>query len=269
MTNAPRSLAEAGTAILSTADPQSKCSETVRFTGLWATGDLPPGEAAAPPDRPARPDKPQLLAPAAVRRRKINRGTTGRIALLHALAHIELNAIDLAWDMIARFAHADLPRAFFDDWLQVAEEEARHFTLLADRLSNFDAAYGDLPAHDGLWDAATETRHDLAARLAVVPLVLEARGLDVTPAMIEKLRLVDDDETAGVLEIIYRDEIGHVEIGRRWFEFVCAERGSDPAEHWRELVQRHFRGDLKPPFNTTARDAAGLPESWYRDLPAR
>ncbi len=269
MTNAPRSLAEAGTAILSTADPRAKCTETARIAVLWAEGDLPPGEAATPPGRPMRPDKPELLAPAAVRRRKINRGTAGRIALLHALAHIELNAIDLAWDMIARFADGNLPRAFFDDWLRVAGEEARHFALLADRLADFGASYGDLPAHDGLWDAAMETRHDLAARLAVVPLVLEARGLDVTPVMIEKLRQVDDDETADVLEIIYRDEIGHVEIGRQWFEFVCAEHGADPVDLWRELVQRHFRDDLKPPFNTSARDAAGLPESWYRDLPAR
>ena len=161
-----------------------------------------------------------------------------------------------------------MPREFYDDWVRVADEEARHFGLLADRLADFDAAYGDLPAHDGLWDSAIETAHDLAARLAVVPLVLEARGLDVTPAMIDRLRAIGDDETAAVLETIYRDEIGHVEIGHRWFSFECSRRGADPAALWRTLVEQHFRGALKPPFNTDARDAAGLPQDWYLTVPA-
>lgn len=264
MTDTPRSLTEAGIIVLTTADAGAKCRSTARFAGLWAAGDLPAGKAAAPPERPARPQRPPLLAPTAVPRRKINRGTAGRIALLHALAHIELNAIDLAWDMISRFAGPDLPRAFFDDWVKVAEEEARHFTMLAARLADFDATYGDFPAHDGLWDAASQTRHDFAARLAIVPLVLEARGLDVTPAMIAKLRQVEDKETAAILETIYRDEIGHVEIGHRWFEYACGELGVEPAAHWRDMVRRHFRGELKPPFNVSARDAAGLPEAWYR-----
>lgn len=221
-----------------------------------------------PPDRPRRPDKPALLPPADVPRRKINRGTAGRIAQLHALAHIELNAVDLAWDIVTRFADRDLPRAFYDDWVRVADEEARHFGLLAARLSDFDAVYGDLPAHDGLWDSALETGHDLSARLAVVPLVLEARGLDVTPMMITKLRSVDDEDTAAILEIIYRDEIGHVDIGRRWFEFECTRLGVDAATHWRALVTRHFRGPLKPPFNFEARDAAGFPQDWYLTVSA-
>ncbi|MEP4378897.1 MAG: ferritin-like domain-containing protein [Alphaproteobacteria bacterium] len=261
------SLAQAANAVLRTADAREKCAATAAFAARWRDGRIAMVGDTTPPERPARPAKPDLLPPADVPRRKINRGTAGRIAQIHALAHIELNAIDLAWDIIARFSGRSLPRAFYDDWVRVAEEEARHFGLLADRLTDFDAVYGDLPAHDGLWDSAIETRHDLAARLAVVPLVLEARGLDVTPMMIAKLRTVDDDATADLLEIIYRDEIGHVEIGQRWFEFECARRGLAPQGHWRDLVARHFRGPLKPPFNIEARDAAGMPQDWYLMAP--
>ncbi|MBO6782437.1 MAG: ferritin-like domain-containing protein [Alphaproteobacteria bacterium] len=232
----------------------------------WLGGRITDIGRATAPDRPARPARPELLPPAQVPRRRINRGHAGRVALLHALAHIELNAVDLAWDIVVRFCGHDLPRAFFDDWVSVAADEARHFALLARRLSDFDAAYGDLPAHDGLWDAAVTTRHDLAARLAVVPMVLEARGLDVTPAMISKLRGVDDGESAAVLEVIYREEVGHVATGQRWFAFEAERRGEEPETYWRALVAKYFRGDLKPPFNTAARDAAGMPEHWYAGL---
>jgi len=133
----------------------------------------------------------------------------------------------------------------------------------AGRLAELGAAYGDLPAHDGLWEAALATRHDLAARLAVVPLVLEARGLDVTPAMIGKLRAAGDDRSADILEIIYRDEIGHVRVGQRWFAFACAARGLEPARAWHDYVETYFKGELKPPFNTAARAAAGMPAAWY------
>lgn len=190
----------------------------------------------------------------------------GRIALLHALAHIELNAIDLAWDIIARFADGALPRAFYDDWIGVAAEEARHHALLAARLSALGAAYGDLPAHDGLWQAAQATAHDLLARLAVVPLVLEARGLDVTPAMIGRLEGFGDPESAAVLRVIYADEIGHVAIGRRWFLWLAASRGLPPEATYQSLVRRHFKGALKPPFNRAGRDAAGLPAAFYEPL---
>ncbi|MBT5944014.1 MAG: ferritin-like domain-containing protein [Rhodospirillaceae bacterium] len=257
------SLVDAANTVLGTANAHAKCTATAAFAAQWRDARITLVGDTPPPDRPQRPTKPALLQPADVPRRKINRGTAGRIAQLHALAHIELNAVDLAWDIIARFSGRDLPREFYDDWVLVADEEAKHFGLLADRLSDFDAAYGDLPAHDGLWDSAIETRHDLAARLAVVPLVLEARGLDVTPMMITKLRGVDDEESAAMLEIIYRDEIGHVEIGHRWFEFECGRLGLDALSHWRDLVERHFRGALKPPFNIEARDAAGLPQDWY------
>jgi uncharacterized ferritin-like protein (DUF455 family) len=193
----------------------------------------------------------------------------GRIALLHALAHIELNAIDLAWDIIARFADGALPRVFFDDWTGVAAEEAGHFTLLEHRLGQLGAGYGDLPAHDGLWEAAAATADDLLARLAVVPLVLEARGLDVTPDMIERLDRLGDPESAAVLRMIYEDEIGHVATGRRWFEHACAARGGlPPMETYHALVRRHFRGQLKPPFNAEARQRAGFAASFYEPLAA-
>lgn len=233
---------------------------------LWQSRQITSVGSAAAPERPGRPEHPALLDPSEVPRRRINRGTLGRIALLHALSHIELNAVDLAWDIIIRFVDADLPLEFFDDWVQVADEEAQHFKLLSERLADFEATYGDLPAHDGLWDAALETRHSLAARLAIVPLVLEARGLDVTPMMIGKLRDVDDPISAEILETIYADEIGHVRIGKRWYAFECERQGNDPETLWRELVTTHFRGDLKPPFNVDARDQAGLPEGWYTNI---
>ncbi|MDE0780668.1 MAG: ferritin-like domain-containing protein [Alphaproteobacteria bacterium] len=266
MTTKQTTLAGAAKAVLLTANAEEKARKSLEYAALWNCGTITTTGVAGAPDRPARPNQPQLLEPQSVPRRKINRGTTGRIALLHALSHIELNAVDLAWDIILRFMDADLPRAFFGDWVQVAAEEAKHFGLLTNRLADFGAAYGDLPAHDGLWDAAIETKHDLVARLAIVPLVLEARGLDVTPLMINKLRAVDDDISAEILETIYRDEIGHVRIGKRWFAFECERRQQDPKALWRQLVTRHFRGDLKPPFNIDARNQAELPEGWYTNF---
>lgn len=189
-----------------------------------------------------------------------------RVALLHALAHIELNAIDLAWDLIARFARENPPRVFFDDWVAVADEEATHHGLLAARLAALGGAYGDLPAHDGLWEAATVTASDLLARLAVVPLVLEARGLDVTPAMIGRLDRAGDHESTAVLRRIYEDEIAHVAAGRRWFEWACARDGLSPVETYHDRVRRYFKGTLKPPFNEEARSRAGLSAAFYVPL---
>ena len=191
-----------------------------------------------------------------------------RAALLHALAHIELNAIDLAWDIIARFGMAGTPRAFFEDWIKVGEEEAIHFSLLRDRLGELGAEYGDLPAHDGLWMAAEETAHDLLARLAIVPLVLEARGLDVTPATIAQLRHAGDEQSALILDRIYHDEIGHVAAGARWFHHFAEAAGLDPKQAWQDRVRRHFKGTLKPPFNDAARSDAGFDPEFYRPLSA-
>ncbi len=265
------SLAQGAIEILRCADAAEKARLSADQAAAWRRGDLdPPSEtteaASAPPNRPGRPGRPELVPPRLVKRRRITSGSAGRIALLHALAHIELNAIDLAWDMVARFGQESLPRAFYDDWVRVGDEEARHFLLLRDRLSDLGAAYGDLPAHDGLWEAAAATAHDLLARLAVVPLVLEARGLDVTPAMIDKLLDVGDAASAEALKIIYADEIGHVAIGKRWFDFLCDRRDLNPQEAWQDLVARYFKGSLKPPFNGPARAEAGLPESFYAPL---
>ena len=217
------------------------------------------------PERPGRPEKPELVPPRMLRKRSLNT-EHGRIALMHALAHIELNAIDLALDIVARFAAKQIPRSFFDGWMRVADDEARHFMLLRDRLRSLGADYGDLPAHDGLWQSAHQTRNDLEARLAVVPLILEARGLDVTPSLLEKMNEIGDHDTAAILDVIYNDEKTHVAVGAKWFRFFCAQNKIDPAARFRELVRANFRGELKPPFNELARAEAGLTPSFYRSL---
>ena len=252
--------------MLGTPGAEAKAQASRRAAEAWRAGGYTGLGPAGAPDRPARPARPLLRPPREVPRRKINSNPQGRIALLHALAHIELNAIDLAWDIVARFAVPDLPRAFFDDWVTVADEEGKHFLLLSKRLAELGAAYGDLPAHDGLWQASEETASGLLARLAIVPLVLEARGLDVTPAMIGKLRAAGDEASAQVLEVIYREEIGHVARGRRWFDWLCETRGLEPKAAWQGLVGQHFRGRLKRPFNAPARAEAGLPEDFYAPL---
>ncbi|XWN28999.1 MAG: ferritin-like domain-containing protein [Devosia sp.] len=217
------------------------------------------------PARPGRPDAPILLPPRQVPRRSLH-SRAGKIAFLHAIAHIELNAVDLAWDIVGRFAHVPMPRSFFDDWVRVGCEEATHFGLLAERMAAFDAAYGDLPAHDGLWEAAEATGDDLTARLAIVPLVLEARGLDVTPSMINQFKAGGDEATAAVLTRIYEDEKGHVFVGAAWFRYLCDRNGSAPEPLFHALVRRYFRGALKPPFNDRARSAASLTPGFYRPL---
>jgi len=217
------------------------------------------------PERPGRPDKPELVPPKNMKKRSLHT-LKGRIALLHALAHIELNAIDLALDIVARFTTEGVPHSFFDGWMQVAFEEAKHFRLIRDRLRTLGADYGDLPAHDGLWQAAHSTRNDLTARLAVVPLILEARGLDVTPVLQEKMRETGDIESADILDVIYNDEKGHVAVGAKWFRFLCARERKDPSATFRDLVRVNFRGSLKAPFNDVARAEAGLTPSFYRSL---
>src|SRR4051812_47289731 len=231
---APAGLIEGAVAILRCPDPAGKIALSHSVAAAWQSGKLPVGERTIPPDRPARPDRPPLLLPRDMPRRRAGGAQASRIALLHAVAHIELNAIDLAWDLVARFEPPG--PGFHDDWVRVADEEASHHGLLAARLAAYGAAYGDLPAHDGLWQAAEATAHDLLARLAVVPLVLEARGLDVTLPMIESLSRAGDQASADALAIVYRDEIGHVEKGRRWFEHVCRQRGVAPITAWQDLV---------------------------------
>ena len=234
---------------------------TEEIARRWRAGDLPRGDVVDVPERPARPTHPILLPPRDMPRRRATGGHK-TIALLHSVAHIELNAIDLAWDLIARFG-SDLPDAALDDWIVVAAEEALHFNLLSARMAELGGCYGDLPAHDGLWQAAIATSGSLLARLAVVPLVLEARGLDVTPSMIETFSRHGDDATVAVLERIYRDEIGHVATGMRWFQWACERAGLNPHSTWRALVASHFPGGPKPPFNVAARDSAAFPRSFY------
>ena len=250
--------------MLCAADPALKVVLSREIAARWRAG-LAIGQADPPP-RPARPEQPPLYPPRHVPKRRNFGSPAGRIALLHALAHIELNAIDLAWDLLARFGNDRLPRSFFDDWIGVAAEEAEHFALLNARLTALGACYGVLPAHDGLWEAAAATADDLLARLAVVPLVLESRGLDVTPEMTRRLQRVGDRDSAAILERIYQDEIGHVAVGARWFRFCCRERDLDPVRTYQDRVRRYFVGALKPPFNRAARDQAGFPASYYEPL---
>ncbi len=261
-------LATLAVAVLSAAEASEKTALAREAARLWrqSEGAMAVG-FSAPPDRPARPARPDLLPPAAMPRR---RGYTekARAALLHAVQHIELNAIDLAFDMIARFTDADLPRAFYDDWVRVGEEEALHFTLLAGRMAELGYQYGDFPAHDGLWEAAVATQRDLTARLAVVPMVLEARGLDVTPAMIDRFARIGDEKSVIILNRILTDEITHVATGNRWFQYICARENIEPRATWQRLVQKNFKGLLKPPFNSAARDRAGLTEDYYVPLAA-
>jgi uncharacterized ferritin-like protein (DUF455 family) len=219
------------------------------------------------PDRPGRPERPRLLPPRDMPKRTTG-GAKGRIALLHALAHIELNAVDMTWDLIGRFVHAPVPQSFFDDWVQVGLEEAKHFELLAKRLVALGAAYGDHPAHDGLWQAAQATKDSLLARVAIVPLVLEARGLDVTPAMQANLAAAGDTASADILAIIYRDEKRHVAFGAKWFRFLCAREQRAPEPTFHALVRANFRGPVKPPFNDKARSEAGLTPGFYKPLSA-
>jgi uncharacterized ferritin-like protein (DUF455 family) len=250
-------------AVLTAADPAAKVAAAHRLYERWQDAELS-GDHAAPPGRPARPCRPPLARPGDMPKRRALTTVRGRVALLHALAHIELNAIDLACDIAARFPGQ--PRAFYGDWVAVADDEARHFQMLRRRLNELGADYGDLPAHDGLWQAAEDTADDLLARLAIVPMVLEARGLDVTPAMIARLEGAGDHASAEILQVIYREEIAHVAAGSRWFRTECGARGLEPAATWRDIVHARFKGMLKPPFNDAARLAAGMAAEFYRPM---
>ncbi|MEP1571347.1 ferritin-like domain-containing protein [Roseibium album] len=264
----PATLVAGARAIVSASDTTEKVRLAYAISKSWFKRDLSlgtPSRDGRMPDRPGRPDKPELRAPRDMPKRNLG-GTSGRVALLHSLAHIELNAVDLTWDLVGRFAHVRLPRSYYDDWVRVGLEEAKHFSMLEDRLAKLDACYGDMPAHDGLWQAAQDTGHDLAARLAIIPLVLEARGLDITPPMIKKARDIGDEDTAKCLDVIYRDEKNHVAFGAKWFRFLCDRQGIRPESAFHEYVRRHFRGNLKPPFNDRARSEAGLTPGFYKPL---
>jgi len=249
-------------AALLTADPTDKAFAARAVARDWAAGKLEFAFDCAMPDRPARPAQPELLPPGQMPKRNKAGSERGRIALWHSLAHIEFVAIDLALDMAGRFG-GEMGRQFVSDFLSVAADEAMHFALLGRRLRSLGSHYGALPAHDGLWDTAFATRHDVAARLAVVPMVLEARGLDVTPHTLERIRRFGDETGARVLQRILDDEIAHVRFGTTHFIALAESRGESPESLWKSLVATHFRGSIKPPFNDSARLTAGLSRSFY------
>jgi uncharacterized ferritin-like protein (DUF455 family) len=258
-------LARAIRAALLTADPRAKCFATRQVARDWRSGQLAWEFDVAMPDQPAWPDSPELLAPGQMPKRRKGGSERGRIALWHSLAHIEFVAIDLALDMAGRFG-AEMGEDFVTDFLAVAADEAMHFALLARKLEQLGSHYGALPAHAGLWEAAHATRHDVAARLAVVPMVLEARGLDVTPATLDRVRAAGDEGGAKILARILDDEIRHVAAGTKHF-LRCAEMAqTEPESLWQSLVKQHFRGHIKPPFNDSARLAAGLSRGFYAEI---
>jgi uncharacterized ferritin-like protein (DUF455 family) len=256
------SVSEAIRAALLTGEPRSKVMATRALARAWRREELAWDFATAMPDRPCWPAELELLPANRMPKRRRGGSERGAIALWHSLAHIEFVAIDLALDMAGRFG-AGMGREFVGDFLAVAAEEAMHFALVERKLRAFGTHYGALPAHDGLWEAALETRHDVAARLAVVPMVLEARGLDVTPAMRERVLAQGDSHGARILQRILDDEIRHVAVGTKHFVARCEQDGKGPVNHWNTLVKLHFRGALKPPFNDSARLAAGLSRDWY------
>jgi uncharacterized ferritin-like protein (DUF455 family) len=262
---ASETIAQACRAVLLTADPREKVMSARAAARAWRSGQLAHHFDVGMPDVPLRPERPELVAPRDLPRRKRGGSERARIAMLHAFAHIEYVAIDLAFDCAGRFGDG-LPPDFVDDWLSVGADEAMHFGLLDRRLRALGSGYGALPAHDGLWEAADKTRDDLAARLAVVPMALEARALDVTPATVERFEANGDIRSGRILMRIFTDEIRHVAIGARWFRASCEARHDAPVEAWRVLLSARFPGLVRPPFNVSARQAAGLTLDYYGTL---
>jgi len=240
-------------------DPLEKVEQTQALYQRWLDGELIiSDDELTVPDEPGRPNKPELVEPRDLPRRR-NTKESGNASLLHAITHIEFNAINLGWDAVARFPN--LPRQFYDDWARVAFEESQHFTLLRDHLLSLGFDYGDFPAHSGMWDMAKKTHHDPLIRMALVPRVLEARGLDVTPKMMNKLRGNGEHRAVEILDIILDEEIGHVKIGTRWFNYLCDLRGVDPLETFKDLLDNYFSGELRGPFNTEARKLADFTDA--------
>lgn len=245
---------------LDAADPDDKLTLTFEAAAAFARGELRVaggGTTPAPIDMPGRPARPRLVHPRELPKRGM--GTPqGRAAFVHSIAHIEFNAIDLAWDAVYRFR--GMPDDYYADWVSVADDEARHFAMLRARLCELGHDYGDFDAHNGLWEMAEKTAHDALARMALVPRVLEARGLDVTPGMITKLRALGDEATVAILEVILREEVAHVAAGSRWFRWCCERAGVAPESTFRKLLAEYARGVLHGPFNREARGAAGFSE---------
>jgi uncharacterized ferritin-like protein (DUF455 family) len=251
------SLFDAAAAVLDAREADEKVLATVQFAAAWERDGLRPVPGARPvrTEPPGRPQRLRLVPPTEVPRRRL-RTRAGAIAFLHALAHIELNAIDLAWDCIQRFR--DLPYDYYDDWVSVARDEAAHFALLRARLRDLGADYGDLPAHNGLWEMAEKTANDPLERMALVPRFLEARGLDVAPGMIERLQRAGDEASAAIVRRILAEEVAHVAAGSRWFRYLCELRGLEPEAEFLRLIDAHLGGKMHGPFNLADRDRAGF-----------
>jgi uncharacterized ferritin-like protein (DUF455 family) len=252
-----RSLFAAARGCLAARDPVDKLLATEEAAAAWRRTELdwrdPAGIPA--PATPGRLQRPHLVPPRQLPAR--HPGTAlGRAALIHALAHIELNAVDLAWDAVCRFRH--MPLEYYQDWVQVAEDEARHFSMLVRHLERQGYRYGDFDAHNGLWEMAQKTSEDVMVRMALVPRMLEARGLDVVPGIIERLERAGDRDGAAILRTIQQDEVAHVAAGSRWFRYCCRERGLDPGSTFLGLVHRHLRGPVKGPLHREARLRAGF-----------
>lgn len=235
--------------------------EKLRLTELtanaWLAGELvlagwTPCESIT---QAGRPQAPELVHPSRLPRRGLG-SEQGRLALIHAIAHIEFNAINLAWDAVQRYP--EMPRAYYDDWIQVAREEVHHFRLLRERLHAGGAEYGDFPGHNGLWEMAQRTAHDPLIRMALVPRMLEARGLDVTPGIMRRFQAIGDHETVAVLEIILREEVGHVQFGSRWFHYLCQQQGLDPEQAYFDLLENFLNGEIRCPLHHEARREAGF-----------
>ncbi len=248
---------DAAYACLMAADPDIKLELTADCAKAWRDGELraEAGAEARVVLEPGRPVRPRLVRPRDLARRRLT-SIAGRGALLHSLCHIEFNAINLAWDAVYRFR--DMPVAFYGDWIKVAAEEAYHFGLLRQHLRDLGYDYGDFDAHNGLWEMAVDTAHDPLVRMALVPRVLEARGLDVAPGISDKLAACGDQRAVEILAIIQRDEVGHVAIGSRWFNYLCAQRDLEPGATFAGLLERYMRGRVKGPFAHQARRAAGF-----------
>ncbi|MBP3973910.1 ferritin-like domain-containing protein [Pseudoxanthomonas spadix] len=252
------SVYQAARQCLAATDPAEKVALTQRYAAAFARGQLAVPADAPPPEpirMPGRPDRPHLVHPRALPKRGLG-SVEGRAAFIHAIAHIELNAIDLAWDAVYRFR--DAPAPYQADWISCAHDESRHFVLLRTRLQALGYHYGDFNAHNGLWDMCQRTAHDGLARMALVPRVLEARGLDVTPAMIDRLTALGDVQTVEVLELILREEVAHVAAGSRWYRWYCARAGVEPRSRFLQLLGEYAGPYLRGPFNTQARLLAGF-----------
>ncbi|XP_076942387.1 uncharacterized protein LOC143612242 [Bidens hawaiensis] len=283
MSSNETTLVEAALRVLNTPDPVDKAKLGDQIANHWLQGLITnPYNPSQPdlivPDRPARLTNVKLVSPSLMPKLGKAGSLQSRQAIVHSLVHTESWAIDLSWDIIARFGskQESMPREFFDDFVRVAQDEGRHFTLLAARLEELGSFYGALPAHDGLWDSAVATSKDLFARLAVEHCVHEARGLDVLPTTISRFRNGGDNKTADLLEeVIYPEEVTHCAAGVKWFKYLCSRTRGDNADEesdddavnkFHEVVRSYFRGPLKPPFNEKARKAAGFGPQWYEPL---